>query len=81
MFIFSNVSVRYRLESGKICKNNNHTCLFHCINTLRTLVLCLTTRPDGLVFKQGPRARQMLMHKKHVISISTPFDPFEISHI
>ena len=23
------------LESGKICKNNNHTYLFHCINTCR----------------------------------------------
>ena len=23
------------LKSGKICKNNDHTCLFHCINTYR----------------------------------------------
>ena len=26
-------SVQFWLESGKICKNNNYTCLFHCINT------------------------------------------------
>ena len=26
-------SVGFWLESGKICKNNDHTCLFHCINT------------------------------------------------
>ena len=28
-------SVRIGLEYGKICKNNDHTCLFHCINTCR----------------------------------------------
>ena len=27
--------VRFRLKSGKICKNNDHTCLFHCINICR----------------------------------------------
>ena len=26
-------SVLFRLKSGKICKNNHHTCLFICINT------------------------------------------------
>ena len=26
-------SSRFVLNSGKICKNNDHTCLFHCINT------------------------------------------------
>ena len=25
--------MRFRLKSGQICKNNDHTCLFHCINT------------------------------------------------
>ena len=24
-------SVRVSFESGKICKNNDHICLFHCI--------------------------------------------------
>ena len=24
-------SVRFSLKSGKICKNSDHTCLFHCI--------------------------------------------------
>ena len=28
-------SVRLMLKSDKICKNNDHTCLFHCINTCR----------------------------------------------
>ena len=28
-------SARFTLKSGKICKNNDHTCLFHCINTCR----------------------------------------------
>ena len=26
-------SVQIGLEKDKICKNNDHTCLFHCINT------------------------------------------------
>ena len=28
-------SAQFMLKSGKICKNNDHTCLFHCINTCR----------------------------------------------
>ena len=28
-------SACFMLKSGKICKNNHHTCLFHCINTCR----------------------------------------------
>ena len=28
-------SARFMLKSGKICKNNDHTCLFHCFNTCR----------------------------------------------
>ena len=28
-------SARFMLKSGKICKKNDHTCLFHCINTYR----------------------------------------------
>ena len=26
-------SALFMLKSGKICKNNDHTCLFYCINT------------------------------------------------
>ena len=26
-------SAWFMLKSGRICKNNDHTCLFHCINT------------------------------------------------
>ena len=25
----------FMLKSGKICKNNDHTCLLHCINTFQ----------------------------------------------
>ena len=32
---FSVFCVGFWLESGKICKNNDHTFLFHCINTFR----------------------------------------------
>ena len=28
-------TARFMLKSGKICKKNDHTCLFHCINTCR----------------------------------------------
>ena len=28
-------SALFMLKSGKICKNNDHACLFHCINTCR----------------------------------------------
>ena len=40
------------LKSGKICKNNDHTCLFHCINTCR---VPRTIFEHGPVFKQLPR--------------------------
>ena len=33
--VLATFSVLFMLKSGKICKNNNHTCLFHCINTCR----------------------------------------------
>ena len=32
---FSGVFGGLLVESGKICKNNDHTYLFHCINTCR----------------------------------------------
>ena len=28
-------SALFMLKSGKICKKNDHTCLFYCINTCR----------------------------------------------
>ena len=31
--MFSSVSVRIWLENGKLCKNDDHTCLFLCIIT------------------------------------------------
>ena len=38
-----------------MCKNNDHTCLFHCINTCRVPRMMLNTGPISLVFKQHPR--------------------------
>ena len=35
MFNSFNVFSANWLEKGKICKNYDHTCLFHCINTCR----------------------------------------------
>ena len=43
-------SVGFWLESGKLCKNNDHRCLFHCINT------CPVTGEMLDVFKQLPWA-------------------------
>ena len=34
------LSAGFWLESGTICKNNDFTCLFHCINTCRPLGKC-----------------------------------------
>ena len=31
--VFATFSARFMLKSCKICKNNDHTCLFHCTNT------------------------------------------------
>ena len=56
--------MQLRLESGKICKNNDHTCLFCCINNCRVPRQCLNTLPNGLVFKQHCLTQQMLMHQK-----------------
>ena len=70
-------SVGFWLESGKICKNNDHTCLFDCINTLGR---CLNTQPNGLMFS-FLRTQQMLMHEKTcVIPIFTDVLPNEPVH-
>ena len=51
------------LKSGKLCKNNDHTCLFHCINT------CLTSSCSNSFLG----TRQILMHEKTcVIPIFEP---------
>ena len=36
-----------------VCEND-HTCLFHCINTCRVPQTSLNSRPNGLLFKQLP---------------------------
>ena len=43
------------LESGKICRYNDHTCLFIALLLAGSLGRCLKTRPNGLLFKQLPR--------------------------
>ena len=42
------------LELGKICKNNDHKCLFHCITLAESLSRCWNTWSNGLIFKQLP---------------------------
>ena len=48
------ISVCFCLKSCKLCQNNDHTCLFHYINTCRVHREMFNTRPDGLVFKHLP---------------------------
>ena len=49
------VSVGLRLGSGKICKSNDHICLFHRINTCRVPREMVEHPPISLLFKQLPR--------------------------
>ena len=58
-------SVRIRLEKGKICKNNYHTCLFYCINTCWVPWMTFNTWPIGLVSKQHPRDPANVMHVRN----------------
>ena len=53
---------------GKIYKNNNYTCLIHNINTYRIPQKIFDTLPRGLIFKQLPHTRQMIMHKETCLS-------------
>ena len=52
--LLATLSVPFRLKSGKICKNMDHTHLFHCIYTCR-VPLTMNTWPDGFLFKQLPQ--------------------------
>ena len=45
------------LKSGRICKNNDHTCLFHCINTYgvpRTMIEHEAEWPSVQTASSGP---------------------------
>ena len=51
-------SVRIWLESGKIWKNNDHTCLIVSLIAFKlagSLGKCLNTQSYGLMFKQLPQ--------------------------
>ena len=62
-FVLAVFSVGFWLDSGKICKSKDHTCLCHCINTcLRCLMRCLNTWPNSL--KQLPQDPANVMHEK-----------------
>ena len=50
----------FGINKVNYAKNNDHTCLFHCINTCQFLVRCSNTWPSCLKFKQ----LQMLLHEK-----------------
>ena len=62
--------VGFWLESGKICKSNDHTCLLNSIalTLAGSLVGCLNNQPNGQVFKQLPWDPAKCM-KKCVITI------------
>ena len=50
-------SVRLMRKSDKICKNNDHKCLFHCINTCRvprTMFKHSAERPRVQTASSGP---------------------------
>ena len=50
-------SARCKLNSGKICKNNDHTCLINCINTCRVPRMMFehsAYRPGGQTASLGP---------------------------
>ena len=50
-------SAWFMLKSGRICKNKDHTCLFHCINTCPvplTLFEREAERPCGQTASSGP---------------------------
>ena len=53
--VLATLSAPFMLKSGKICKNNDHTCFFIALTLAGSLGRCLNTRPNGLVFKQLPR--------------------------
>ena len=50
-------SVRIGLEKGKICKNKDHGCLFHCINICRVPRMIfedMVYRPHVQTASSGP---------------------------
>ena len=51
-----------------------HVC-FIALTLAGSLVRCLNMRPNSLMFKQLPRAQQMLMHEKCVIPITSTVKP------
>ena len=57
-------SVRFVLKSGKICKNNDHTCFFHALTFAGSRGSCLNTRPLGRVFKHRPDFTNVPKKKK-----------------
>ena len=73
------------LKSGKICKNNDHTCLFHALTLVGSLGRCLNTRPIGLVLKQLSRDRAPVLLNptclinsiKHEHSSKLPYISYE----
>ena len=55
------------LESGKICKNNGQTCLFHFINTCQVpREMFEHSALDGLMCKQHPRDPENVIARKNM---------------
>ena len=50
--------MRFWWKSGKICKNNNHTCFVHCVTLVRSLATLYSNSFLG--------TREIIMHEKTV---------------
>ena len=78
--VLATFSARCMLNSGKICKNNDHTCLFHCINTCRVPRTMFEHEAGSNSFLG---TRQMLMHEKNMCDpyiLMLFFNQFHTSH-
>ena len=62
--VLATFSVEFRLLSGKLCKNNDHTWFFIALTLVGYLGRYLNTRSGGLMFKQLSRDPAKLMHEK-----------------
>ena len=57
--------MQFGLESGKICKNNDHTCFFYCINTcMDSWEVFEYSAWQSRVQTASPGPGKMLMHEK-----------------
>ena len=71
----------FRLESGKICKNNDNTFCNIALTLAGSLRRCLNTRPNSLMFKQLPRdLANLSAWKKYVIPLLSTINLVKVSY-